>query len=135
MSNLTNVWECQLGKYFCKTQNDIAYSEIISENTKLIIVTYFSASKLHQIISIVSEAKLKIGNFLFGTIDSRLFWKLTYGKFHAVDMHVNAGVTVEKINLAISFYRRIWKGVKAESDQVLFNNLETVGMGIDYVDF
>jgi len=54
---------------------------------------------------------------------------------NAVEMHVNAGFPVEKINLGIPFYGRIWKGVKAESDQFLFNNAETVGMGIDYVDF
>ena len=54
---------------------------------------------------------------------------------NAVEMHVNAGFPVEKINLGIPFYGRIWKGVKAESDQILFNKAETVGMGIDYIDF
>jgi chitinase len=54
---------------------------------------------------------------------------------NAVEMHVNAGFPVEKINLGIPFYGRIWKGVKAESDKILFNTAETVGMGIDYVDF
>ena len=54
---------------------------------------------------------------------------------NAVEMHVNAGFPVEKINLGIPFYGRIWKGVKPESDQILFSKAETVGMGIDYVDF
>ncbi len=54
---------------------------------------------------------------------------------NAVEMHVNAGFPVDKINLGIPFYGRIWKGVKTGSDQILFNNAETVGMGIDYVDF
>jgi len=54
---------------------------------------------------------------------------------NAVEMHVNAGFPVEKINLGIPFYGRIWKGVKTESDQILFNKAETVGMGIDYIDF
>ena len=54
---------------------------------------------------------------------------------NAVEMHVNAGFPVEKINLGIPFYGRIWKGVKAESDKILFNTAETVGMGIDYRDF
>jgi len=54
---------------------------------------------------------------------------------NAVEMHVNAGFPVEKINLGIPFYGRIWKGVNAESDQILFNKAETVGMGIDYIDF
>jgi chitinase len=54
---------------------------------------------------------------------------------NAVDMHVNAGFPVEKINLGIPFYGRIWKGVKTDSEQILFNTAETVGMGIDYIDF
>jgi chitinase len=54
---------------------------------------------------------------------------------NAVDMHVNAGFPVEKINLGIPFYGRIWKGVKTDTDDVLFKNAETVGMGIDYINF
>ena len=54
---------------------------------------------------------------------------------NAVDMHVNAGFPVEKINLGIPFYGRIWKGVKTDNDEVLFKEAETVGMGIDYIDF
>ncbi len=54
---------------------------------------------------------------------------------NAVDMHVNAGFPVEKINLGIPFYGRIWKGVKTDGKQILFQKAETVGMGIDYTDF
>lgn len=54
---------------------------------------------------------------------------------NAVEMHVKAGFPVEKINLGIPFYGRIWKGVKSESGKILFNTAETVGMGIDYRDF
>ncbi|NOR74960.1 MAG: chitinase [Draconibacterium sp.] len=53
----------------------------------------------------------------------------------AVDLHVEAGFPVEKINLGIPFYGRIWNGVKTDDKQVLFQNAETVGMGIDYVNF
>lgn len=53
----------------------------------------------------------------------------------AVEIHINSGCPVEKINLGIPFYGRIWKGVKTDSDKVLFNQAETVGMGIDYIDF
>ncbi|MFV0266604.1 MAG: glycoside hydrolase family 18 protein [Draconibacterium sp.] len=53
----------------------------------------------------------------------------------AVDMHTKAGFPVEKINLGIPFYGRIWKGVEANDDKILFNQAETVGMGIDYINF
>jgi len=53
----------------------------------------------------------------------------------AVDLHIQAGFPVEKINLGIPFYGRIWKGVQSNGDEVLFSEAETVGMGIDYVDF
>ncbi|WP_167618311.1 glycoside hydrolase family 18 protein [Maribellus sediminis] len=54
---------------------------------------------------------------------------------NAVDLHTKAGFPVERINLGIPFYGRIWKGVEADGNQILFNKAETVGMGIDYVDF
>ena len=54
---------------------------------------------------------------------------------NAVDMHINAGFPAEQINLGIPFYGRIWKGVKSDGGQILFQNAETVGMGIDYIHF
>lgn len=70
-----------------------------------------------------------------GTIDIWLLWELNKGKVHAVDMQVNAGFPDEKINLGIPIYGRIWKCVKVEPYQILFNKAKTIGMGIDYVDF
>ena len=54
---------------------------------------------------------------------------------NAVDMYINAGFPASKINLGIPFYGRIWKGVKNDGNNVLFRKAETVGMGIDYINF
>jgi len=48
----------------------------------------------------------------------------------SVQGHIHAGVPVEKINLGLAFYGRVWKGVKNENNG-LFQPAETVGM-IEY---
>lgn len=48
----------------------------------------------------------------------------------SVQGHIDAGVPVEKINLGLAFYGRVWKGVKNENNG-LFQPAETVGM-IEY---
>ena len=53
---------------------------------------------------------------------------------NSVDMHLKAGFPVRKINLGIPFYGRIWKGVKNDGDNILFQDAETAGYGIDYKD-
>jgi chitinase len=54
---------------------------------------------------------------------------------NAVDLHLKAGVPAEKLNLGIPLYGRKWEGVKSVDGKVLFQEAETVGMGIDYIDF
>jgi len=50
----------------------------------------------------------------------------------AVDLHVNAGVPLRKINLGIPFYGRKWTGVKSATNHGLFQDAESVGDIIFY---
>ena len=50
----------------------------------------------------------------------------------AVDLHVNAGVPLRKINLGIPFYGRKWTGVKSAENHGLFQEAKSVGDIIFY---
>jgi chitinase len=54
---------------------------------------------------------------------------------NAVGLHLKAGVPANKLNLGIPFYGRIWEGVKSPERNGLFQEAETIGSGIDYVNF
>jgi chitinase len=48
--------------------------------------------------------------------------------FNAVDLHVKAGVPLDKLTLGIPFYGRKWTGVKRGDNNGLFQEAESVGM-------
>jgi len=59
----------------------------ITQKTGLLLDPYFSATKLHWLLSNVEGAAARAarGELLFGTMDSYLIWKLTEGRAHVTD--------------------------------------------------
>ena len=90
------VWQCRrtapMIERIC-ADGDVA-SEI-RRKTGLIPDPYFSASKIAWILDEVPGARqaAEAGRLAFGTVDSWLIWKLTYGAVHATDM-TNASRTM-----------------------------------------
>ncbi len=90
------VWQCRrtapMIERLCSGP-DVART--IVEKTGLVPDPYFSASKIAWILDEVPGARerAEAGGLAFGTIDSWLIWKLTYGTVHATDM-TNASRTM-----------------------------------------
>ncbi len=83
------VWQCRrtapLIERLCE---DETCARTITEKTGLVPDPYFSASKIAWILDEVPGARQRAeeGKLAFGTVDSWLIWKLTYGAVHATDM-------------------------------------------------
>ena len=75
------VWQDRRTTAFCQSLQ--SHEQTITKKTGLVLDPYFSASKIHWILSHVQ--KLNPDNVLFGTIDTYLLWRLTGGKAHATD--------------------------------------------------
>ncbi len=82
------VWQDRRTAAKCDamTKQDIAH--ILRRKTGLLSDPYFSGSKLQWLLENVSGAKEKAknGDYLFGTIDTWLIWKLSGGKYHITDV-------------------------------------------------
>jgi glycerol kinase len=81
------VWQDRRTSAFCDEVRK-NHAELICEKTGLEVDAYFSASKLNWILENVEGARRQAenGELLFGTIDSWLIWKLTYGNTHISDV-------------------------------------------------
>ncbi len=81
------VWQDRRTSDYC---NEIRknHAESIREKTGLEVDAYFSASKLNWILENVPNTRNQAenGELLFGTIDTWLIWKCTYGKAHITDV-------------------------------------------------
>lgn len=81
------VWQCRRTAEYCDSLKVQGYADTVRSKTGLLIDSYFSATKIRWILQNVPGAmeKAKMGDLLFGTIDTWLIWMLTGGKVHATD--------------------------------------------------
>ncbi|THG37170.1 glycerol kinase GlpK [Adlercreutzia caecimuris] len=90
------VWQCRRTAPMIEAlASDPAVAAEIRSRTGLVPDAYFSASKIAWILGEVpgARARAEAGELAFGTIDSWLIWKLTYGAVHATDV-TNASRTM-----------------------------------------
>jgi len=89
------VWLDKRTNKICEALKAQNLNDYVSENTGLIIDSYFSGTKLKWILDNVEGARERAenGELLFGTIDTWLIWKFTNGKRHLTD-HSNASRTI-----------------------------------------
>lgn len=89
------VWQCRRTAKMVEELEKDGLAQVIREKTGLIPDAYFSGTKLRWILDYVHGAReaAEKGNFLFGTVDTWLIWKLTRGKVHVTD-YTNASRTM-----------------------------------------
>jgi glycerol kinase len=89
------VWQCRRGDALCTQLKTAGHGELVRAKTGLRIDTYFSASKLHWLVTQRPDidARLRDGSALIGTIDAYLVYRLTNGAVFATD-YTNASRTL-----------------------------------------
>ena len=87
------VWQDRRTEGYCNSLSE--YALMIQEKTGLLPDPYFSASKLHWLLTHSPEAReLALnGDLAFGTIDSFLIWRMNDGDKHLTDV-TNASRTM-----------------------------------------
>lgn len=87
------VWQDRRTHDFCVSL--VEHTNMIHSKTGLLPDPYFSASKLHWLLTNIPEARrfADAGELAFGTIDSFLIWRLTKGNQHLTDI-TNASRTL-----------------------------------------
>lgn len=89
------VWQDKRTANICEKLKETGLENYVRKTTGLVIDSYFSATKIHWILTHVEGAQEEAekGNLLFGTIDTWLLWNLTNGNVHATD-YSNASRTM-----------------------------------------
>lgn len=81
------VWQDRRTSAFCDRLRAEGHEAEITQKTGLLLDPYFSATKLHWLLTHVEGAAERAarGELLFGTMDSYLIWNLTEGRAHVTD--------------------------------------------------
>ncbi|MDA8525206.1 glycerol kinase GlpK [Planktomarina temperata] len=81
------VWQDRRTSAFCDRLRAEGHEAEITQKTGLLLDPYFSATKLHWLLTHLEGAAERAarGELLFGTMDSYLIWKLTEGRAHVTD--------------------------------------------------
>jgi len=89
------VWQDRRTTQYCDDLKAQGLAELIQSKTGLVVDAYFSATKIHWILSNVEGARdaANAGELIFGTVDTWLLYMLTGGAVHATD-YSNASRTM-----------------------------------------
>lgn len=81
------VWQDRRTSALCDEIRK-THGDLIREKTGLEIDAYFSASKINWMLENIRDARKQAenGELLFGTVDTWLLWKFTYGKAYLTDV-------------------------------------------------
>src|SRR6202167_4093186 len=81
------VWQDRRTADFCAKLEVDGCGDLVSERTGLLLDSYFSATKIRWMLENIpgARARAESGELAFGTVDSYLLWRVTYGALHATD--------------------------------------------------
>ncbi len=81
------VWQDRRTRKICDDLRRDGHEKMVSEKTGLLLDPYFSATKIKWLIEKFKEQSTKFneGEYIFGTVDTFLIWRLTNGRVHATD--------------------------------------------------
>lgn len=89
------VWQCRRTASLCEALKKRGLTQTFRVKTGLVLDPYFSGTKVKWFLDSVPSLarRAKDGTICFGTIDSWLIWKLTWGRSHTTDV-TNASRTL-----------------------------------------
>lgn len=98
------VWQSRQSADICARLRAAGHADLVRARTGLVLDPYFSGSKLTWLLERYDPERRRAasGDWLFGTVDTWLLWKLTGGRVHATDP-TNAART-----LLYDIHRRAW---------------------------